>query len=213
MVSPPPEVGSGAGAAATSPANTGTQAAPSSERGAAAPSAPAAALDRADIRPLDLQGALQILVAEVQLSLVEAFDNGSARGVNAAAQDLDGPVPAARVIVDLVMQSLPANFEPDTWSVALPRADAALQAAVQSAIQAVGAWRDVTPAVVAAAREAGALAQSLIADDPPYPLWPPPEWMGLAPRLGRLWRRRRALKRLLDPDYEGAERDDLDELG
>jgi len=110
---------------------------------------------------------------------------------------------------------LPETFEPNSWSVALPRADAALQAGVQSAVEAVSAWRDVTPSVVDATREAGALALRLIADEPPYPAWPPPEWLGMAPRLTRLWRRRRALRRrLVDPDYAADTKwDELDELG
>jgi hypothetical protein len=35
------------------------------------------------------------------------------------------------------------------------------------------------------------------------PIWLRPEWLGLAPRLARLCRRRRVLKRrLTDPDYQ-----------
>jgi hypothetical protein len=152
---------------------------------------------------------------------VGGADAASAFVANAAQENLHGAVAAARVIVGLVLQSLPETFEPGSWSIALPRVDAALQAGVQSAIQAVAAWRDVPPTVVDATRQAGTLALNLIAEEPPYPLWPPPEWVGMAPRLGRLWRRRRVLKRrLLDPDHgsvveheTSGKRDDLDDVG
>ena len=198
MVSPPPDVGSGAAAAAAPPTRDST---PTPERGAAA-SAPVATIDRADIRPLDAAGALQILIAEVRAAFDEV-GGGRAPLVPFAAAGVDGAVAAARAIVELVLQSLPGSFEPNSWSVVLPRADAALQAGVERAVEVVSAWRDVTPAVVNATREAGALALHLIAGEPPYP-WPPPEWMGLARRLKRLWRRRRALGRgLVDPDHVG----------
>jgi hypothetical protein len=242
MVSPPPDVGSQAGAAAAVP----SRASPSgTQRGAAPPDGPPA-VDRADIRPLDLPGALQILIAEVRAALIETLaadlqaapDSPGAAGqprnapipgdaaaapantsvANAetfaasAAQDLDGPVTAARVIVDLLLRSLPENFEPESGSVMLPRVDQALQAGIERAIDAVSAWRDVPPAVLEAARESASLALALSADEPTYP-WPPPEWLGMAPRLALLWRRRRVLKRrLVDPDYAaGRQWDDLEE--
>lgn len=254
MVSPPPDVGSRAAAPAAAPNAPSPSGA---GRGAALAAGPAA-VDRADIRPLDLAGALQILIAEVRAALIEtlvadlsesitaagsapvdnniaadgnalagssiAAGNNTLAGNNAvapgnrpaannatagsaevfaagAAQEVDGPVPAARAIVDLVLRSLPETFEPDAWSAALPRVELALQSGVQRAIEAVSVWRDVPPAVVEATQESGSLALALIADEPIYP-WPSPEWLGMAPRLGRLWRRRRFLKRrLVDPDY------------
>jgi hypothetical protein len=211
VVSPPPDVGSRAGAAAAAP-NPSSAAPPGpsgAERGAALPDGPAA-VDRADIRPLDLPAALQILIAEVRAALIEALATDfqpsagpadAAAAAASAAQDLDGPAAAARVIVDLVLRSLPETFEPDSWSVALLRVDLAVQTGVQRAIDAVSVWRDVPAAVVVATEESGSLALELIADEPIYP-WPSPEWLGMAPRLGRLWRRRRFLKRrLADPDY------------
>jgi len=196
MVSPPPDVGRGAATAAAPATRDGTL---SPERGAAA-SATVAALDRADIRPLDVAGALQILIAEVRAAFDE-IGGGGAPLVPFAAASVDDEVAAARAIVELVLQSLPESFEPNSWSVALPRADAALQAGVERAVEVVSAWRDVTPAVVNATRESGAMALHLIGGEPPYP-WPPPEWVGFARRLRRLWRRRRALgRRLVDPDH------------
>lgn len=197
MVSPPPDVGSGAAAAAAPVTRDGT---PTPERGAAA-SAPVAALDRADIRPLDVAGALQILIAEVRAAFDE-IAGVSVPLVPFTTTGADSAVAGARAIVELVLKSLPESFEPNSWSLALPRADAALQAGVEKAVEVVGAWRDVTPAVVNATRESGAMALHLIAGEPPYP-WPPPEWVGLARRLRRLWRRRRALgRRLVDPDHD-----------
>jgi len=213
MVSPPPDVGSGA-TATVPPARTGTSSISGAEAGAPAPSGLSGALDRADIRPLDVPAALQILIAEVRAVFAEA-GNASDFSGGAAAASIDGAVPAARVIVEMVLQSLPETFEPNSWSAALPRSELALQAAVQRALDVVGAWRDATPEVLAATQESGALALRLITDEPPFPTWPPPEWLGLAPRLTRLWRRRRALRRrLVDPDYAANTKwDELDELG
>jgi hypothetical protein len=225
MVSPPPDAGSGAAASAPTPARTSTS---SADADTPVPSGVGAALDRADIRPLDVLAALQILVAEVRAAFTEALsadsepsadltaNAGSAgNSGSAAAASLDGAVPAARVIVELALQSLPETFEPGAWSVALPRMDLALQMGVQRAVDVVAAWRDVMPEVLSATQESGALALRLITDEPPYPDWPPREWLGMAPRLARLWRRRRALKRrLVDPDYAANTKwDELDELG
>jgi hypothetical protein len=191
----------------------------SAEAGAPAPGGAAAALDRVDIRPLDVPAALQILIAEVRAAFAEApaivprHDFGVDEG--AAAAMVDDAVPAARVLVEMVLQSLPETFEPDSWSTTLTRADAALQSGVQSAVNVVGAWRDVAPEVLSVTQESGALALRLISGEPPFPAWPPPEWLGMAPRLTRLWRRRRALRRrLVDPDYAAnAKCDELDEPG
>jgi hypothetical protein len=238
VVTPPPDAASGAAASAPTP-RTSTSSTSSAEAGTPLPGGVGAALDRADIRPLDVLAALQILVAEVRAAFTEALsadseasadltahagNAGSAGSANAgnsgsaAAADLDGAVPAARFIVEMALQSLPERFEPGAWSVALPRMDLALQTGVQRAVDVVAAWRDVMPEVLSATQESGALALRLIADEPPYPAWPawpPREWLGLAPRLARLWRRRRALKRrLVDPDHAANTKwDELDELG
>ena len=201
IVSPPPDAVSGAAAAGAAPAGAAPTRAstPTPERGAAA-SAAVAALARADIRPLDVAGALQILIAEVRAAFDE-IAGVSVPLVPFTTTGADSAVAGARAIVELVLKSLPESFEPNSWSLALPRADAALQAGVARALEVVSAWRDATPVVVDATREAGALALQLTAGEPPYP-WPPPEWVGLSRRLKRLWRRRRALgRRLVDPDH------------
>jgi hypothetical protein len=234
MVSPPPDVGNQpTQATATRPA----AAAP--ERGAPPPSGPASALDRADIKPLDVSAALQILVAEVReaftLLLIEAGATsnpgsagsaGSARGTadpytgpgNAvAAADIGTAVPvgiagnpdsagnvgSARALVDTVLQSLPETLDEAAWSEALPQVEAALQAGVQRAFDVVNGWRDVSPVVLEATQASAKLALQVLSDEPQNPLWLRPEWLAMAPRLARFWRRRRKLRRrLTDPDYD-----------
>ena len=106
----------------------------------------------------------------------------------------------------MVLQSMP-DEAPDVaaWTQALVRMEAALQTGLANAISAVSAWRDVTATVVDAAKETRTLVFSVLGDEPQNPLWLRPEWVGLAPRLERFWRRRRlARRRLMDPDYSSA---------
>jgi hypothetical protein len=166
------------------------------EPGAQSAAASTGAADRADIRPLDIPAALQILVSELRaaLDLQTGLSDGAA---------LDSPVQAAQVLVRMVLQSMP-DEAPDVaaWTQALARVEAALQTGLASAITAVSAWRDVPAAAVDAAKETRALVFSVLGDEPQNPLWLRPEWVGLAPRLQRFWRRRRlARRRLMDPDY------------
>jgi hypothetical protein len=199
MVSPPPDVGN-----MPSPATASRTVAATPERGAPAPSGIASALDRADIKPLDVPAALQILIAEVraafELLLAEAGDAATAPPAN-----LDSPALAARALVETVLQSLPDTLDENAWGEALPRMEAALQSAVQSAVDAVSAWRDASPVVVATTKQAAQLALQVLGDEPQNPLWLRPEWLATAPRLTRFWRRRRAhRRRLTDPDYDTA---------
>ena len=180
-----PPLGSAASRAAT-PAEQGVQ--------SAVTSAPIA--DRADIRPLDIPAALQIMLSELRTAL--DLPAGSS---DAAA--LDSPVQAAQFLVRMVLQSMP-DAAPDVaaWTQALARMETALQTGLAGAIAAVSAWREVPSAVVDAAKETRALVYSVLGDEPQNPLWLRPEWLGLAPRLQRFWRRRRlARRRLMDPDY------------
>jgi hypothetical protein len=167
------------------------------EQGAQTPVASVPIADRADIRPLDIPAALQILLSELRAAL--GLDIGLAN--DSAA--LDGPVQAAQVLVRMVLQSMP-DEAPDVaaWTQALARMETALQTGFASAISAISAWRDVPAAVVDAAKDTRALVFSVLGDEPQNPLWLRPEWVGLAPRLQRFWRRRRlARRRLMDPDY------------
>jgi hypothetical protein len=125
---------------------------------------------------------------------------------------LDSPPQAARVLVERVVQLLPDEAGVPAWTAALLQVETALPIALERAINAVAAWRDVPNTVVDAAKETRALVLSILGDDPQNPVWLRPEWAGLAPRFERFWRRRRmARRRLTDPDYSSETFDDGDE--
>jgi hypothetical protein len=181
---------------------------------------PAALGDRADIRPLDVPAALQILLAEVRAALEQqsllALDHQSVvvegGAGNAGSAAPDNPVQAARILVQTAVQSLPDGPDVAAWTAALSRMESALQIGVERAIDAVSAWRDVPGAVVDATKETRALVFAILGDDPQNPLWLRPEWAGFAPRLERFWRRRRiARRRLTDPDHAAGSFDDGNE--
>jgi len=164
--------------------------------------------DRAEIKPLDIPAALQILLSEVRAAL--DLQAGILSGGGTAP---DSPVQAAQDLVRMVLQAMPDDA-PDVsaWTAALVRVETALQSGLTRAIAAVGARRDVPAAVLDAAKEARTLIFSVLGDEPQNPLWLRPEWVGLAPRLERFWRRRRlARRRLMDPDYSSDGGDDTDE--
>jgi hypothetical protein len=182
----------------TSPAEPGSQ----------SPANIAAMADRADIRPLDIPAALQILLAEVRAALdLQALQmSGEGSAV------VDTPPQAARVLVELVVQSLPDEAVVPAWTAALVHLETALPIGLERAIDAVTAWRDVPSAVVDATKETRALVFSILGDEPQNPLWLRPEWAGLAPKFERFWRRRRiARRRLTDPDYSSETFEDGDE--
>jgi|SRR5271167_3836858 len=190
-IAKPPPLDSVANREATAAAEQGAQ--PAVDRAAIA--------DRADIRPLDIAAALQILLSEVRAALdLKTGITGGSRAV------LESPVQAAQELVQVVLQSMPDD-SPDisAWTAALVHMETALQTALARAVNVVGAWRDLPPAVVDAAKETRTLVFSVLGDEPQNPLWLRPEWAGLAPRLERFWRRRRlARRRLMDPDYSSA---------
>jgi hypothetical protein len=116
---------------------------------------------------------------------------------------LDTPAQAARALVELVIQSLPDEASVPSWTAVWVRVEAALPIGLERAINTVSAWRDVSPAVVEAAKETRTSVFSILGDEPQNPLWLRPEWAALAPRFERFWRRRRiARRRLTDPDHE-----------
>jgi hypothetical protein len=196
MVSPPPDA-SQVGSPALPPNRTGgAGGSPDPQPGAAA--APAAG-DRNLIRPLDLKGALQILLAEVRAAL----DLALLDTVSAFPAASDTVLKAVGEVVESFLKALPEGSTDVTlWSEVLPRADVALQSGLARALGVIDAWRGVPPAVAASAREVSVLVTHALGDEPLNPLWVRPEWLGLAPRLERLRRRRRVLKRrLTDPDY------------
>ena len=175
--------------------------------GSQSPANIAAIADRADIRPLDIPAAVQILLAEVRASLDLQASQMSGEG----SAVLSTPPQAARVLEELVVQSLPDEAAVPAWTAALVRVESALPIALERAIDAVTAWRDVPVAVVDVTKETRALVFSILGDDPQNPIWLRPEWAGLAPRFERFWRRRRiARRRLTDPDYASETFDDGD---
>jgi len=227
----------------------------------------AAALALADavhIHPLDVVGAMQIMIAEVRAELPLPGDAlhpppplgeapapelvlageppptavlpsltaapppiappvsaGAPHGVGARLEPLlfatgglaEEPVVATapQTLVQLFLQALPTPelLEPAVWLAKVMDVEARVQLALDRAVQATAAWRDVPTAVVASARETRDVVVAAITDEPPNPLWLRPEWLGLAPVMERYRRRRRrARRRLSDPDLHWRERDE-----
>jgi len=159
--------------------------------------------DRADIRPLDVPGALQILLAEVRAGLDLPADSSIAQT----------PVQAALQLADIFLHALPEDAgNAPAWTAALVRVEAAILAGIERAVGVVTQWQDVPPAVVDSVNEARTLFFSALDNDSPNPLLVRPEWMGLASALHRFRRRRRnARRRLTDPDHSPASLDDSED--
>jgi hypothetical protein len=191
---------------ATATAALRTPTAPPAEQGPQSPANSAPITDRADIRPLDIPAALQILLAEVRA----AFElQAIAMGSN-ASETVNSPPQAARALLQMLLSALPEeSASMPAWNAVLARVQTALQTGLDRGIDAVTVWRDVPAVVVAAAKEARTLVFSALSDDPLSPAWLRPEWAGLEPRLERFWRRRRQARRLLsDPDHSARSIDD-----
>jgi hypothetical protein len=170
--------------------------------GKGSPSTPniAPPADHADIRPLDIPGALQILLAEVRAELDLVLD----------ARIASSPLQAARTLVEAFLTALPQDAgDAPVWTAALVGAEAGMRAGIERAIVIVAEWRNVPVSVVDAARDTRTLVFSALGEDPLNPLWLRPEWVGLAPTFRRFWRRRRnARRRLTDPDHRAGCLDD-----
>jgi len=172
------------------------------------------ASDQADIRPLDVPGGLQILIAETRAAFQEIAEFVAAPAPQTLGSNVDAApgysLQAARQIVELVLQSLPENIEnPAVWTTALLRAESALEAGLQQSVSTVANWREVPDAVVDSVAQSAALVLQALSEEMPNPLWLRPEWVGLAPRLQRFSRRRRAARRrLTDPDHWQGSLDD-----
>lgn len=206
-------------------------------RAAAQQPAPRAApaVDLADIRPLDVASALQILLAEVRAELDSMLETaiapspaagarggggaaGSAVSQSPASQSLAGqnPLEAARALVEMYLKALPEDAnDAQAWSAAWVRLDDAMQASFERAAAVVMQWRDVSPFVVNATQETQTWFVAVLRDDAENSIWLRPEWLGLAPAFNRFHRRRRnARRRLADPDYaRGSLDDDSEETG
>jgi len=181
--------------------------------------------DPVHIHPLDLMGALRIMIAEVGAELT--LPGGAPHGGGSRLEPLllaTGGLPeepvaamAPQTMVQLFLQALPPPelLEPEMWLAAAMEVEGKVQVALDRAVQATAAWRDVPMAVVAGAKETREVVAAALTDDPPNPLWLRPEWLGLAPRMERYWRRRRRARRWLsDPDLHWHEREeDLENSG
>jgi hypothetical protein len=185
---------------------------------AALPQGGTSLVDRLNIQPLDLTGALQILLAEVRAELVQsglgAAGPALAPAVNVPAEFAASPGPALAppLVLQQFLQMLPedaagANVDASVWLAAVSQLEAAIPVALDRAVAAVAGWRDVSPTVVAEVAAARLEILAALLDEPPNPLWLRPEWLGLAPRMERFRHRRRLARRALrDPDFEARQR-------
>jgi hypothetical protein len=162
--------------------------------------------DRVDIRPLDVSGALQILLAEARA----AFDFLEISPSLSDPPIADSPTQAAHQLVEMVLQAIPDDAPIASELItALERSNNALQLGFDRAMGVVSGWRNATPAAVESIKETRQWVSSALGDDAQNKIWLRPEWLGLAPHLERLRRRRRlARRRLLDPDYSPGSMDD-----
>jgi hypothetical protein len=179
----------------------------------------APAADHADIRPLDVSGGLQVMLAEIRSAFELIAESIGTEAMSHFSLDETGktsvevPAQAARQIVDWVLQAMPEDAgNPAVWSAVLVRVETALQEGLQQTDSALANWREVPPSVLDAVKQAGGMALQVLSDERPNPLWLRPEWVGLGPRLERFWRRRRAARRhLTDPDLWQWNLDETDE--
>ena len=206
---------------------------PSVERGGASPppqqqssvllsssATPLVPLDTVDIQPLDAIGALQILIAEVREALSLALDSPQPAGAGLnVAPSAQTAAQAPQQLLQLFLQAVPQDMLVDrgaddeqqrlagapnssAWTAAATQLENALSLALDKGVAAVEAWRAVPQAVVDDVKQTRAVVLSMLTADSNAE-WLRPEWLGLAPRIERYRRRRRAArKRLTNPDHE-----------
>jgi hypothetical protein len=184
------------------PSATRAGAGPTSQQSAAAaPSGSIVALaDQVDIQPLDVAAALRILIAEVRMAMDLPADSSL----------MQSPAQTSRVLIQMFLQAVPegAGSLPEGASslpagaAASTRIELAFLSAIDRAVDVVAGWRQVPQPVVDAAKETRALVVLQLSDEPLSPMWLRPEWLGLAPKIERFWRRRRLTRRsVTDPDF------------
>jgi hypothetical protein len=215
---PASRVGTPAGPSSGSTAGTTTAEATTTDTEYSSAAGVTAVADFADIRPLDLGAALQILVAEVQAGLdatlgssimpgvaLRAPVSSNAATLNPIAQNssAENSNQAAHDLVDLFLRALPEDASDATaWTAALMLTETTVQSSIDRALGVIAAWRDIPPSIVDAVKETRVIFVEVLADEPQNLLWLRPEWLGLAPLFQRFRRRRRnARRRLSDPDY------------
>ena len=225
---PPASRAGAAAGSSTGPATAAQTATPTDTE--ASPAANAmSVVDFADIRPLDLVAALQILVAEVRAGLDALLEGSMARSTatqspvtqntgaqNPVAQNLiaQSPIQAAHELLDMFLRALPEDAgDASAWTAALIQVETAVQSSLERAVSVVAAWRDTPPPVGDAAQETRVLFIEALGDEAQNLSWLRPEWMGLGAPFHRFWRRRRnARRRLTDPDYPLVSLDENEEL-
>lgn len=180
---------------------------------------PVSGIDFADIRPLDLAAALQILMAEVQAGLDVSLAGSSASDAAAQrpiAQNAlpQTPTQASREVLDLFLRALPEDAsDAPAWTAAVIQLETTVQSSIDRALGVIAAWRDVPPPIVEAVRETRMLFSEALSDEPQVPVWLRPEWLGLGPRYQGFRRRRRnARRRLTDPDYPLMDLDETEDF-
>lgn len=200
----PPSIDGTAGLAAvpaapTAPMAQGTTPTAGDGNAGAIPFGPTPA-DRVDIQPLDVRGALQIMIAEVRSQLGLPPDSAF---LQSASQ---GALQTSQTVIRLFLAALPEPaVDAATWMAAAQTAESTLDTALGRAVQTVSAWRDVPAAAVEAAQQTHAWISGQLNENLNNPLWLRPEWLGLAPSVERYWRRRRRARHWLsDPDSRGA---------
>jgi hypothetical protein len=175
--------------------------------------------DRADIRPLDVSGAMRILIAEIRagLDLPAAADGsdapdgwtGAMAGAGVATQ---GPLQTARQSIQLLLDALPGeDADPAADSAAVAGVELDFHAAMDRALAAIANWPEVPKGVIDAAVEVRVHVTTLTTEDPApnNALWLRPEFLGLAPGI-LAFRRRRRSRGLTDPDFAPAREEEAE---
>jgi hypothetical protein len=173
------------------------------ERGAQTATPLVAGADRSSIKALDVPAALQILVAEVQLSLTEAgFESLTAGAPLRSAAPLSTTA-AAPALVGQFLRLIPQDDATPqaAWNAAVERVLQAISRGSGAAIERVIAWRDTPPTVAATLLEVRTLALAVISGEQAA-LLSRPEWLGLGASLQRLRQRRRRALLVTDTDAD-----------
>src|SRR5258708_12239477 len=125
-------------------ARAGTTTATGQESPSAANIAPLG--NRADIRPLDIAGALQILLAEVRAGFDLPANTAIPQSPIVQSTIMLSPVQAAHDLVEMLLQVLPEKAgDAPAWTAALVRAAASLQSSIGRAMTILPQCRPLPP--------------------------------------------------------------------
>lgn len=173
------------------------------DRGAQTATPLLAGADRSSIKALDLPAALQIFLAEVQLSLTEAGFESLTAGAPVRPTAPLSTTAVAPALVEQFLRLLPQDdaTPPAAWSATVERVLQAISRGSSAAIERVIGWRDTPPTVAATLQEVRLLALAVINGEQPA-LLSRPEWLGLGASLQRLRQRRRRALLLTDTDAD-----------